>query len=160
MKRILIVTVGIVAAGCSSGSPVAPGNRATSVNGIEAAHVLVAGQPVEGTVMTGAHGATVFEVRMRERDHASLAGVGEVMLHYDVPRGSMMAHRTGDLLCYDDGTHGDDVAGDGVFHRADEAGSIGCGRAGSPTGTYSYSFSCTMMTGASCGEVELRVDRK
>lgn len=160
MTKHLLLALAITAVGCSSGSPVAPGNPAASANAIETAHVLVAGVPVEGTVMMGTHGTTLFEARMRDRDAQNLANVGQVMLRFDVPVGGMMPNRVGDALCYDDGTHGDDIAADGVYHRLDEGGMMGCGQAESPSGTYSYRFQCTMTSGASCGEMMLSVTRR
>jgi hypothetical protein len=160
MNRFVLLVLGIVAVGCSSQNPVGPGSPAANANAIEAAHVLVAGVPVEGTVMMGEHGTTRFEVRMRDRDAGSLSNVRQVMLRYDVPAAGMMHGRTGDTLCYDDGTHGDDVAGDGIYHRLDEDGSMGCGHAGAPAGTYSYTFQCAMVSGDSCGEMMLSVTRR
>ena len=160
MNRFALLTLGIIGAGCSSGNPVAPDPIATSANAIESAHVLVGGVPVEGTVMRGEHGGTLFQVRLRDHDAQSLANVRQVMLQYDVPAGGMMPNRRGDALCYDDGTHGDDLAGDGVYHRVDDDGGMGCGRIGSPAGTYTYTFQCTLMSGASCGEMMLNVVKR
>ena len=100
---LALLALGIVGAGCSSGNLVAPDSIATSANAIESAHVLVGGVPVEGTVMRGEHGGTLFQVRLRDRDAQSLASVGQMMLRYNVPAGGMMPNRRGDALCYDDG---------------------------------------------------------
>ena len=159
MTRLMLLALGIVGAACSSGNPVAPDLTATTANAIDSAHVLVGGVPVEGTVMRGEHGGTLFQLRLRDRDAQSLANVRQIMLQYNVPAGGMMPNRRGDALCYDDGTHGDDMAGDGVYHRIDD-GTMGCGRTGSPAGTYAYTFQCTLMSGAPCGAMMVSVTRR
>ena len=81
-------------------------------------------------------------------------------LSFDLPGMAQgMMRRTGDATCYDDGTHGDDVAGDGMYHRADADDAMGCGGAGSPMGTYGYTFHCTATDGQSCGDVTVTVNR-
>jgi len=49
---------------------------------------------------------------------------------------------SGTVLCYDDGTHGDDVPGDGIYHYMDPDNQIGCHGTGAPTGEYRYTFWC------------------
>ena len=156
MRKSMLLFLG-VAVGCSSGSsPVSP----VRANAIEAAHVLVGGAPVEGAVVVGERGVTVFQVRLRDRDASSLAGVRRMVLRYDIPGMGMMGNRVGEVLCYDDATHGDDIAGDGVFHRLDSDGSMGCGGATSPAGAYGYGFQCDTIAGGSCGEMMLHVTRR
>jgi len=54
----------------------------------------------------------------------------------------MMGGFRGTVLCYDDGTHGDDIAGDGIYHFVDPDNDIGCHGIGAPRGEYRYEFWC------------------
>ena len=48
----------------------------------------------------------------------------------------------GTTLCYDDGTHGDDIPGDGLYHFMDPQNQIGCHGYDAPRGEYQYHFWC------------------
>jgi hypothetical protein len=52
----------------------------------------------------------------------------------------MMGGYNGTTLCYDDGTHGDDMPGDGIYHYMDSDDQIGCHGVNAPHGEYHYTF--------------------
>jgi hypothetical protein len=54
--------------------------------------------------------------------------------------GPMMGGYNGTTLCYDDGTHGDDMPGDGIYHYMDSDDQIGCHGVNAPHGEYHYTF--------------------
>jgi hypothetical protein len=51
-----------------------------------------------------------------------------------------MGNGPGPLYLYDDGTHGDPIAGDGIYCFDDEQGRFGFHMAGAPHGQYHYEF--------------------
>jgi hypothetical protein len=59
--------------------------------------------------------------------------------------------------CYDDGTHGDAVAGDGTYSYMDADGHIGPHYETCTSGLYTYIFHGTDMTGQHTNSVDLRV---
>jgi len=157
MRAITLAAILVLVAGCSSNSPVSP-KLSSSANGIAAAHVYVGGNMADGQVVQGARGQTLLEARMSDAGH--LGNIRQVMVRYDLPgMGGGMMRRTGQQLCYDDGTHGDAVAGDGVYHFMDADDMIGCGGANSPMGDYQYHFSCDLSDGTHSGETTVTVRR-
>jgi hypothetical protein len=132
---VLAAAVLLWAAACDGGgggSPTDPGSQSLSL--------VVASVSVDGTVYNGGtyhhvqgHGdSTRFEARL------TLGGMpapGEEMW-VDYGRG-MMRER---FRLYDDGTHGDPTAGDGVYCLEDFDGEYGFHHAGAAHGEYHYDF--------------------
>ena len=52
----------------------------------------------------------------------------------------MMGGFSGEVLCYDEGTSGDDIAGDGIYHYMDPENQIGYACLNAPQGSYQYAF--------------------
>ena len=107
------------------------------------AAVLVNGLPVQGTVTQGTGESALFQVRVAASQ--GLTSVGQVVMQYSQPGpnhhgGPMMGGYHGEVLCYDDGTHGDDTPGDGVYHYTDPSNQIGCHGQNAPMGEYHYFF--------------------
>ena len=74
--------------------------------------------------------------------------------------GPMMGGFQGTVLCYDDGTHGDDVPGDGIYHYMDPDNQIGCHGTGAPTGEYRYTFWCEDIHGQRSNDASIAVVRR
>lgn len=122
----------------TSGSP--QGQGSLSVNN---AAVLVGGDPVQGTVSLGTGERALFQVQVTAPQ--GLSSVEHVVMQYTQPGpnhhgGPMMGGYNGLVLCYDDGTHGDYMPGDGIYHYMDPDDQIGCHGLSSPAGEYHYSF--------------------
>lgn len=71
-----------------------------------------------------------------------------------------MGGYSGSVLCYDDGTHGDDMPGDGVYHYMDPDDQIGCHGANAPMGDYHYTFWAEHMNGRRSNTVSVTVVRE
>jgi len=131
----------LMTAGCSGSgsSPTAPSPQFTSV-ALSSATVMVDGQDVSGTSVTqGHHGAaTHFEAHVQHQ--GTLDPGFQVWMRYDQPDGHGMMGRHGSVALYDDGTHGDPVAGDGIYCFDDDMGDIGCQADDAPMGPYHYDF--------------------
>lgn len=104
--------------------------------------ISVAGQVMNGQTMPVGHGngaSTLFQAHLRYANGQPMTG-GMVRVRYERPRGMMMGNSTGQFMLYDDGTHGDDVAGDGIYCFEDWDGRYGCHGAGFMAGEYCYEF--------------------
>lgn len=131
---------------CSDAGPTTSVSQsAPDAPAVSNAQVLVAGEPIQGLVVDGTDQPSLFRVRV----HApgGLPSVQRVVLRYSQPGpnhhgGPMMGGFRGTVLCYDDGTHGDDVAGDGIYHFTDPDEDIGCHGVDAPPGDYHYDFWC------------------
>jgi hypothetical protein len=157
MRRLVFTAVVVLITGCADQTPVSPGPGVLA-NGIAAAHVYVGGTLVDGQVVRSAMGRTMFEARLS--DPARRGDVRQVMMRYNIPgMGGSMMRRSGEQICYDDGSHGDDIAGDGIYHLMDEDDRMGCGRSDSPMGDYEYFFRCELNDGSHAGEVSVVVKR-
>lgn len=132
---VLFAAVGLVQA-CSTDTPTAP---TTPTLRLARAQVLVGGSAVNGMTMSVDHGAgeaTRFEATL-------VAPLGpahgyQVSVRYSRPGGMM--HNSGEFMMYDDGTHGDLVAGDGVYCYEDWDDEYGCAGEGMLPGEYHYDF--------------------
>ena len=130
----------VLAAGCSDSnpSPTAPGSADLV---LASASVLVNGQVVGGRSLPRGHGdgaSTRFEAQLTA-DGA--AAPGQTMwLEFERPRGTGMGHHTGRIPLYDDGTHGDRVAGDGLYCFEDFVGDYGCHSDDAEPGEYHFEF--------------------
>lgn len=129
---------------CSSGSddgnPTSPSNPDLVMT---SADILVSGKSVAGGTFSQGHGedsSTRFEAELMQ--NGQLAPGQMVWLTFDRPMGGghgMMRH-TDRVQMYDDGTHGDRVADDGIYCLEDFAGDYGCHRADAEPGEYHYEF--------------------
>jgi hypothetical protein len=72
----------------------------------------------------------------------------------------MMGGFSGTVLCYDDGTHGDDVPGDGTYHFMDPSEDIGCHGVQAPSGEYQYEFWCEDVFGRQSNVASVTIVRK
>jgi hypothetical protein len=131
------------------------------------AQVLVAGQAIQELVVDGTDEPSLFRVRV----HApgGLSTVQRVVLryaqpgrnhHHGGPGGPMMGGFGGTILCYDDGTHGDDVPGDGTYHFMDSEEHIGCHGVDAPSGEYHYEFWCEDVFGQQSNVASVTIVRK
>lgn len=125
--------------------------------------VLVGGVPVRGHVAEGTGERALFRVRVLAP--SGLQTVERVLLQYSQPGpnhhgGRMMGGFRGTVLCYDDGTHGDDIPGDGVYHFMDPEDDIGCHGLDAPPGEYHYSFWCEDIYGRRGNTASLTIVRK
>jgi len=127
---------------CSSGSdddsPTSPGNSDLIMT---SADILVSGQSVAGGTFSQGHGegsSTRFEAELMSE--GQMAPGQMVWLEFDRPMGMGMMRHADRVQMYDDGTHGDRVAGDGIYCLEDFAGDYGCHRADAEPGEYHYEF--------------------
>ncbi len=142
-------------------SPTSPSARPQAPT-VSDPEVLVGGVSMNGLVRVGANETSIFHVRV----HAptGLPSIRQVTLQYVQPGpnhhgGMMMGAFSGTVLCYDDGTHGDDVAGDGIYSFMDPDDDIGCGMLQAPAGSYQYSFWCEDVYGQRSNTVSVTIDR-
>jgi hypothetical protein len=118
---------------------------------------------VQGVVTRGTDEPALFRVRVRAP--AGLSTVRRVVMQYTQPGpnhhgGLMMGGFNGSVPCYDDGTHGDDMPGDGVYHYMDPENQIGCHGAGAPPGEYHYSFWCEDFQGQRSNTATVTIVRR
>jgi hypothetical protein len=64
----------------------------------------------------------------------------------------------GEFYCYDDGTHGDPVPGDGIYCFVDEMQQYGCHSADARPGEYRYEFCGFDQHGHESNRMEVRVN--
>ena len=144
LTLLLLVIVPFVA--CSddpsmmTGSSAMPGPPTVSN-----AAVMVGGVAVQGRVSGGTGEPALFRVQVHAPGGPST--VQRVVLQYRQPGpnhhgGPMMGGYQGTVLCYDDGTNGDDIPGDGYYHFLDPRNQIGCHGYDAPRGEYEYHFWC------------------
>jgi hypothetical protein len=74
--------------------------------------------------------------------------------------GPMSNGYNGTVECYDDGTHGDAVAGDGIYHYMDPNDRIGCHGLNAPAGEYHYTFWCEDVYGQRSNTVSVEINRR
>ena len=153
---------------CSDRDPghgAGPTSPAGLVPTIQSAQVLVGGRPVQGVVVEGTDEPTLFRVHVIAPE--GLQSIERVVLRYTQPGPNhgglgpgMMGGFRGTVLCYDDGTHGDDIAGDGIYHFMDPDDAIGCHGVGAPSGEYRYEFWCEDVHGQQSNVVTVTVNRR
>jgi hypothetical protein len=145
-KLTLLLMVVVLIVACSddpsmmTGSSAMPGPPTVSN-----AAVIVGGVAVQGRVTGGTGETALFRVRVHAPEGPST--VQRVVMQYVQPGpnhhgGPMIGGYQGTVLCYDDGTHGDDIAGDGYYHFMDPQNQIGCHGYDAPRGNYEYHFWC------------------
>lgn len=159
----LLGTFALVACSDSSPSPTAPSQFAAGPPSVHAPQVLVGGTPVQGRVKQGTNEPSLFRVHVEVP--GGLSNVRRVVMEYSQPgrnhhRGPMMGGYAGTVDCYDDGTHGDDIPGDGIYHYADPADRIGCHGIDAPSGEYHYTFWCEDIYGQRSNSASVTVIRE
>lgn len=130
---------------------------------VDNAQIMVGGVSVRGLVSNGSNERALFRIQV----HApgGLSTIQRVHLDYVQPGpnhhgGPMMGGFRGTVYCYDDGTHGDDIAGDGIYHFMDPEDQIGCHGWNAPPGQYQYSFWCEDVYGQRSNTVTVVVTRE
>ena len=137
---LLVLTLGACSSGSDSSSPTDPPNSELTMT---SADILVSGQSVAGGTFSQGHGegsSTRFKAELMLNGQPAPGQMA--WLEFDRPMGmgnDMMRH-TDRVQMYDDGTHGDRVAGDGIYCLEDFAGDYGCHRADAEPGEYHYEF--------------------
>ncbi len=132
------------ALGCSS--PMAPETVQSPPSfQLTNAQVRVDGMVVNGETLQMGEikgSSTFFEATLM--GPAGPAAGHTVQAQYQVPHhgpGNMMGGPDQGLMTlYDDGTHGDPIAGDGIYCYEDVQGQYGLHRHGAPAGQYNYEF--------------------
>jgi hypothetical protein len=131
--------------------------------------VLVNGAPIQGNLRGGTNDATVFRVAVKAP--GGLSTVRQVTMVYSQPGANHQGNEchdhgcgrsayTGTVYCHDDGTHGDDVPGDGIYHYVDPDDRIGCDGRHAHAGEYTYSFYCEDIHGRRSSTVSVTVTRR
>ncbi len=139
MASLAVTFLLLAAWGCGSDDPTAPEIAEVTLSG---AKVSINDQSLDGrNIHQGEYSDPMrYEARLADR-HGNLIPGGRVQVQFGMP--GMMGHmnRTmGEFYCYDNGTHGDPVAGDGIYCFVDSMGGYGCHRADAPLGEYNYDF--------------------
>jgi len=149
LAAVAVLSLGVLAAGCGgSETPMSPQQMAqagqlapTAELVLSNATISVGGQTVNGQTvqhgqMQGAN--TFFQAMLHEGDHLALGQT--VQVKYQWPSGMGMMNQQGLVTMYDDGTHGDWQAGDGIYCFDDQNGVAGFHMHDAPLGTYNYEF--------------------
>lgn len=136
-----VLLLSVLPLGCSGdgdSGPTAPENQ---VFLLSTAAVSVNGTVVNGQTLPQGHGeggSARFEARVMSNGMPDPRAT--VWMQYSRPMGMGMMHHTGRTELYDDGTHGDRVAGDGLYCLEDFQGEYGCHSSNSAVGEYHYEF--------------------
>lgn len=134
----------LLATGCSSSGDGSPSAPTTQNLVLSEAAVMVDGQPVNGQTLDpgfGAGSTTRFEAHLRDGSGPALGHT--VWVEFDRPMGQGMGHgghHQGRFQLYDDGTHGDQVPGDGIYCFEDFEAEYGCHGPNAQPGEYHYEF--------------------
>ena len=135
------LALAMLVVGCSSDSDSGPTSPEAPEFEVARAIVSVNGDTVNGQTLPQGHGeggSTRFEAEMMSNGMREPQAT--VWMEYDRPRGMGHMRHTGRVQLYDDGTHGDRVAGDGIYCLEDFEGEFGCHAANAETGEYHYEF--------------------
>jgi len=129
----------LAVSGCEKDGPMATANADVTLS---QAKITVADQSLDGQTMhQGEQVGTVhYEAHLIDC-HGQPAPGYQVRVRVKLP-GMMntMHHMTEEFLCYDDGTHGDPIPGDGVYCYDDTSEEYGCHRTDAQPGDYRYDF--------------------
>jgi len=137
-SALVLLSLVACSSGSDDGSPTDPANPDVVMT---SADILVSGQSVAGGTFSQGHGegsSTRFEAELMTNGQPAPGQM--VWLEFDRPMGHSMMRHTDRVQMYDDGTHGDRVAGDGIYCLEDFAGDYGCHRADAEPGEYHYEF--------------------
>ncbi len=80
----------------------------------------------------------------------------EIWVEYDRPMGMMGPHH-GKFQLFDDGTNGDGVAGDGIYHFRDHQKAYACNGQGMMAGEYHYQFFGLHADGRETNRIHVKV---
>ena len=80
-----------------------------------------------------------------------------MLMDYPVQGSMGMMGTRSRVDCYDDGTHGDQVAGDGMYSYMDGDAHVGVHRADCPAGDYVFTFHGTDTMGRGTNTDDCRV---
>ena len=108
------------------------------------AQVVVGGQVVNGQTMQAGQmpgSSTLFKATLTGPNGGPALGQN-AQVQYQTPGGGPggMMNQQGLMNLYDDGTHGDPIAGDGIYCYEDQQGRYGFHMQWAPTGQYPYEF--------------------
>ena len=154
-KWVLTLAVALLAAAsCSSGnssSPTAPSGRLLLTN----ADLIVAGESMDNRTVPVGHGQGEPALFMAELMVDGAPGIGhEVWVEVDRPMGMMGPRR---FPLHDDGTHGDPIAHDGLYHFEDIEGRYACNGPGMMAGEYHYEYHGETAAGQQSNRLRVRV---
>ena len=123
---------------------------------IATADVSIDGRSVENaTIAPGSGTSTLFTVSLA--DPADGTRIRRMQMDYPVHSSMGMMGSRSSVDCYDDGTHGDAVAGDGTYSYLDMDDHIGPHAEDCTQGEYVYSFHGTDMAGMHTNTVSCRI---
>ncbi len=148
---VVLLLAGLVACG---DSPTAPGANRLQ---LDQAMIMVGDTVMNGATIGRNHGngaPTRFEARLRNPDGTPALG-HQVRIQFARP-GGMHMHR-GEFRLYDDGTHGDYQAGDGIYCFEDDRWQYGCSGPGTGPGNYEYEFCGFHQGGGESNRVTVKV---
>ena len=135
----LTLVAGLAVSACDGSTPTQPSSSALV---LQMAAVSVNGTIVNGTTVSRDHGAgssTRFEAHLV--DLAGRPALGHtVRVDYMRPNGHGSMMNGGRMTLYDDGTHGDRMANDGIYCYEDFGSEYGCHGANAPMGRHDYDF--------------------
>jgi len=144
MTFIALALLMLAAGGCGQDDPARPADPNGGDLTLSAAKVSVDGQSLAGLdIQQGDYpGPVRYEARLVDHHGDPVVG-GQVQVRYGTT--GMMGHMggympLGEFYCYDDGSHGDPVSGDGIFCFVDDAQQYGCHRADARPGEYRFEF--------------------
>lgn len=138
LGALLLSALALGCSGDGDSGPTAPENQEIVLS---AAAVSVNGAVVNGQTLPQGHGeggSTRFEAEVMVNGLPDSRAM--VWMQYDRPMGMGMMRHTGRIGLYDDGTHGDRVAGDGLYCLEDFQGEYGCHSKSAEMGEYHYEF--------------------
>lgn len=166
-QRLSIATIAVAilvfaAGGCSEDDPTQPAGSNTGDLALSEAKVSVDGQSLDGqNIPQGSNaGPARYEARLADHYGNPVTG-GQVQVRYGLS--GMMGHMNGymhlgEFYCYDDGTHGDPISGDGIYCFIDYVQDYGCHRAGAQPGEYRYEFCGFDQHGHESNRMDVRVN--
>jgi hypothetical protein len=135
----LSLVVGLAVSACDGSTPTQPTSSSIV---LQKATVSVAGTVVNGTTVSRDHetgASTRFEAHLV--DLAGRPALGHTArIDYMRPNGHGSMMNGGRMTLYDDGTHGDRMANDGIYCFEDFGGEYGCHGANAPMGRHDYDF--------------------
>ncbi len=155
--QVLLATAALSVLACGggdSGNPVAPVPNSLVLSSVT---IAVNGQPMaDGASLhrrTTPGGSTRFEAHLMDGAHGAVGD--QVHMRFDRPMGMM--NPNGTMPLFDDGTHGDRFANDGVYCYEDADGSYGLHMMDASMGRYRYEFWGTDAGGHDSNHMSLSV---
>lgn len=143
---VLVVSIGL--AGCSSDNST---SNSTQVPSVQTVNISISGVNVmNSTIAPGEGNSTLFSA-FPSRVEPGL----QVMMQFRTP--SMMGGMRSQMM-YDDGTHGDRVAGDGQYCYEDVNGNPGMHMQNAMMGNYNFEFYCENSKGDHSSHMNAWVD--